>query len=60
VEVQARQRRQLRINIFVQFLAGPGEARHSLIGFLLRLIAWLGPIALLMFFELQFLPYHDV
>ena len=32
-------------------------------GFMLRLIAWisliLGPIALLMFFQLQFLPYHD-
>jgi hypothetical protein len=33
------------------------------VGFLLQLIAWIslviGPIALLVFFELQFLPYHD-
>jgi Pentapeptide repeats (8 copies) len=63
-EVRAQLRRQLPINIFVQFLAGPQEVRHGLIGFLLRLIAWItlviGPIALLVFFELQFLPYHDV
>jgi hypothetical protein len=55
-------RKSRPINIFVQFLAGPGEVRQGLIGFLLRLIAWIsllvGPIALLVFFELQFLPYH--
>jgi uncharacterized protein YjbI with pentapeptide repeats len=61
-DVQKRLRRQLPSNIFVQFLAGPGEVRHGAMGFLLRLIAQIsfviGPIALLVFFELQFLPYH--
>jgi uncharacterized protein YjbI with pentapeptide repeats len=56
-------RRQLPINIFVQFLAGPSEMRQGAMGFLLRLIAWIslviGPVALLVFFELQFLPYHS-
>ena len=63
-EVRARLRRQLPINIFVQFLAGPREVREGPLGFLLRLIAWIslvvGPVALLVFFQLQFLPYHDV
>jgi uncharacterized protein YjbI with pentapeptide repeats len=62
-DVRARLRRQLPSNIFVQFLAGPREARHGLLGFMLRQIARislvLGPIALLVFFQLQFLPYHD-
>ena len=63
-EAIAGLRRLLPINIFVQFLAGPREVRQGAIGFLLRLIAWIslmvGPVALLVFFELQFLPYHDV
>jgi hypothetical protein len=63
-EVRTRLRRQLPINIFVQFLAGPREVREGPMGFLLRLIAWIslvvGPVALLVFFLLQFLPYHDV
>src|SRR4051794_8754340 len=56
-------RRQLPSNIFVQFLAGPRDTREGVFGVMLRLIAWisliLGPVALLVFFELQFLPYHD-
>src|SRR5262249_9891867 len=62
-EVRRRLRRQLPSNIFVQFLAGSREVRTGILGFLLKLITWislvLGPIALLVFFELQFLPYHD-
>jgi uncharacterized protein YjbI with pentapeptide repeats len=62
-ETRARLRRQLPSNIFVQFLAGPRDVRTGIMGFLLRLIAWisliLGPIALMVFFQLQFLPYHD-
>ena len=62
-EVRAQLRRQLPINIFVQFLAGPREVREGWLGFLLRPIAWItlmiGPVALLVFFQLQFLPYHD-
>lgn len=61
-DVQARLRRQLSSSIFVQFLAGPREVREGPIGFLLRLIAWIslviGPVALLVFMQLQFLPYH--
>jgi Pentapeptide repeats (8 copies) len=62
-DVRSRLRRQLPSNIFVQFLAGPRETRSGVLGFLLQLIAQIslviGPIALLVFFELQFLPYHD-
>jgi hypothetical protein len=56
-------RRQLPSNIFVQSLAGPREVRTGIIGFLLRLIIEfslvVGPIALLILFQLQFLPYHS-
>ena len=62
-EAQARLRRQLPSNIFVQSLAGPREERTGIIGFLLRLITQIslvaGPIALLVLFQLQFLPYHN-
>jgi len=62
-EVRRRLRRQLPSNIFVQFLAGSRDVRTGVLGFLLRLVAQislvLAPIALLVFFELQFLPYHD-
>src|SRR4051812_31042950 len=61
-DTRARLRRQLPSNIFVQFLAGPREVRAGAMGFILRLIAQIslvaGPIALLVFFQLQFLPYH--
>jgi uncharacterized protein YjbI with pentapeptide repeats len=62
-EERTRQRRRLPSNIFVQFLAGPGEVRDGIMGILLWLIALvslvIGPVALLVFFQLQFLPYHD-
>ena len=62
-DLRSRLRRQLPINIFVQFLAGPPEVRRGPVGLLLKLIARislvLGPVALLVFFQLQFLPYHD-
>ena len=62
-EVRTHRRRQLPSNIFVQFLAGPGEVRDGIMGILLWLIALIslviGPVALLVFFQLQFLPYHD-
>ncbi len=61
-DTSARLRRQLPSNVFVQFLAGPREVRTGAMGFMLRLIAQItlvaGPIALLVFFQLQFLPYH--
>jgi hypothetical protein len=55
--------RQLPSNIFVQSLAGPLDVRTGVVGFLLRLVIWIsliaGPIALLILFQLQFLPYHS-
>jgi uncharacterized protein YjbI with pentapeptide repeats len=58
-----RLRRQLPSNVFVQLLAGPRGVRTGSIGFMLRSIAWIsliiGPVLLLVFFQLQFLPYHD-
>ena len=61
-DVRTKLRRQLPSNIFVQLLAGPGEDRDGVMGLLLWLIALIslviGPICLLIFFELQFLPYH--
>lgn len=61
-DARARLRRQLPSNIFVQFLAGPSEVRTGIIGLMLRLIAQIslvaGPLMLLVFFQLQFLPYH--
>jgi uncharacterized protein YjbI with pentapeptide repeats len=62
-KVRDQLRRQLPSNIFVQLLAGPREVREGFTGLLLRLIAWItvviGPVALLVLFQLQFLPYHD-
>jgi uncharacterized protein YjbI with pentapeptide repeats len=62
-DTRARLRRQLPSNIFVQYLAGPNEVRTGVMGFMLRLIALISlvlfPIALLVFFQLQFLPYHN-
>jgi uncharacterized protein YjbI with pentapeptide repeats len=60
--IRDRLRRQLPSNIFVQFLAGPREVRTGVMGLILRLIAQISlvacPLALLAFFQLQFLPYH--
>jgi hypothetical protein len=62
-ETRAHLRRQLPSNIFVQFIAGPREVREGTIGFLLRQVAQIslvaGPIALLVLFQLQFLPSHN-
>jgi len=62
-DARARLRRQLPSNIFVQSLAGPREVRTGVTGFLLRRIIEIslvaGPIALLVLFQLQFLPYHS-
>src|SRR5262249_6696670 len=61
-DVKAQLRRQLPTNTLVQFLAGPPDVRSGAMGWLLWLIAVislvLGPVALLVFFQLQFLPYH--
>jgi hypothetical protein len=61
--VKTEVRRQLPSNIFVQSLAGPCDVREGPIGFLLRRVIEIsllaGPIALLVLFQLQFLPYHS-
>jgi hypothetical protein len=55
-------RRQLPSNIFVQFLAGPSDIREGGLGWLLKAVAWIslviGPVLLLLFLQIQFLPYH--
>ena len=60
---RAQLRRQLPSNIFVQSLAGPRDVREGVVGSLLWLIIGIslvaGPIALLLLFQLQFLPYHS-
>jgi uncharacterized protein YjbI with pentapeptide repeats len=57
------QRELLPNNIFVQLLAGPHDSRAGLIGLMLRIIVIVslavGPVSLLVFFVLQFLPYHS-
>jgi uncharacterized protein YjbI with pentapeptide repeats len=61
-DLRARLRDQLPSNVFVQMLAGPREVRSGAVGAMLRLIAGislvLGPLALLVFFQVNFLPYH--
>lgn len=62
--VQDRLRRQLPSVIFVQLLAGPHSVRTGVLGLMLRMVAFIslvvGPIALLVLFELQFLPFHSL
>ncbi len=61
-ETRESLRRQLPSNIFVQFLAGPGDIRKGGLGFILKAIAWfslvIGPVLLLLLLQAQFLPYH--
>jgi uncharacterized protein YjbI with pentapeptide repeats len=62
-DVRKKLRQRLPSDIFVQFLAGPENIRGGVFGSLLKLIWWMtlvvGPIALLLLFQIQFLPYHD-
>jgi uncharacterized protein YjbI with pentapeptide repeats len=62
-EERARLRRQLPSNIFVQLIAGPREIRTGIMGLMLNLIAQtslaIGPVGLLILFQLQFLPYQN-
>jgi uncharacterized protein YjbI with pentapeptide repeats len=55
---------QLPSNIFVQFLAGPGDIRESWFGWLLRAIARItlviAPVLLLLLIQIQFLPFHSI
>ena len=64
LDIRTRLRRQLPSNIFGIYLAGPIDIRDGLIGLMLWLIALIslviGPVCLLLLFQLVFLPYHDV
>ncbi len=55
-------RYELGNNMFVQFLAGPPQAR--IIGFIQQVIVWgtlvMLAAAVLIYFQIAFLPYHDV
>jgi uncharacterized protein YjbI with pentapeptide repeats len=55
-------RDQLPSNTFVQVLAGPPQFRHGWFGDVLGLISMatlaMAPLALLLLFQIQFLPYH--
>jgi uncharacterized protein YjbI with pentapeptide repeats len=46
----------------VQFLAGPRDIRKGGLGLILKAIAWIslvvGPVLLLLLFQIQLLPYH--
>jgi uncharacterized protein YjbI with pentapeptide repeats len=50
-------------NIFVQFMVGPTEISGGGFGGLLRLMGWItmaiAPVLLLLFVQVQFLPYHS-
>lgn len=53
----------LPVNIFVQMVADPPDASQAGSRNLMRLVAWstvvIGPVLTLLFFELQFLPFHS-
>lgn len=56
-------RQQLPNSLFLRLLAGLRRPRASMIDWLLIIIAWLtvviGPVLLLVFAQLQFLPFHS-
>jgi hypothetical protein len=58
---QVRQR--LANTLFAQIVAGSSRERGGLLGKLLQLMAWvalvIGPLFILIIFEIKFLPYHS-
>jgi uncharacterized protein YjbI with pentapeptide repeats len=61
---RARVRQRLANTLFAQIFAGSPREREGLLGVLLRLMARatlaIGPVAVLLFFEVKSLPYQDV
>ena len=61
--VRERERALLPSNVFVQLLSGTHEVQRGVAGFVFRIIAYIslvaGPVAVLILFQLQFLPFHD-
>jgi len=58
-----RVRQRLANTLFAQLFAGSRREREGLLGWLLRLMAWItlaiAPVGVLMLFEIKFLPYHS-
>jgi uncharacterized protein YjbI with pentapeptide repeats len=60
---RTRIRQRLANTLFVQLFAGSPREREGVLGWLLRLMAWItlaiAPVCVLLVFEIQFLPYHS-
>jgi uncharacterized protein YjbI with pentapeptide repeats len=56
-------RQRLANTLFAQLFAGSPREREGLLGWLLRLMAWvtlaIAPVLVLLVFEIKFLPYHS-
>ena len=60
---RARVRQRLADTLFAQIFAGSPRERDGLLGWMLRLMAWvtlaIAPVFALLAFEVRFLPYHS-
>ncbi len=60
---QERVRQRLANTLFAQMFAGSRREREGHLGLIINIIAWLTlvfcPVALLVFFEIKFLPFHS-
>lgn len=56
-------RQRLANTLFAQIFAGSPREREGVLGWLLRLMAWItlaiGPVLVLLVFQIKLLPYHD-
>jgi len=62
-EDRTRVRQRLSNTLFAQLFAGSPRERKGVLGWLLRLMAWItlaiAPVFVLIVFEIKFLPYHS-
>lgn len=60
---RTRIRQRLANTLFAQLFAGSPREREGVLGWLLRLMAWItlaiAPVCVLVIFEIKFLPYHS-
>jgi uncharacterized protein YjbI with pentapeptide repeats len=60
---RTRIRQRLANTLFAQLFAGSPRERTGVLGWLLRLMAWvtlaIAPVCVLLLFEIKFLPYHS-
>jgi uncharacterized protein YjbI with pentapeptide repeats len=60
---RTRIRQRLANTLFAQLFAGSPREREGVLGWLLRLMAWvtlaIAPVCVLVVFEIKFLPYHS-